>query len=187
MRKLFLGAAALLFAGLLAGCNQLTQYTLSEQQVNEYLQKHNDFQKQLGVPGLVDAKITLTNLNSQIGRAEPGKVTLTGNASVEVTSLFGPQKADMTLTLKAQPSFDKAQGAIYLKDMEVVDYTIQPEKMQSVMKGLMPYLNQSLKSYFDQKPAYVLNGDKSKGEAMAKKLAKGIEVKPGELVIPFTD
>ncbi|EPB4178460.1 hypothetical protein ACRIXR_003276, partial [Escherichia coli] len=25
------------------------------------------------------------------------------------------------------------------------------------------------------------------GEAMAKKLAKGIEVKPGEIVIPFTD
>src|SRR5471032_2288839 len=181
MRKLFLGAAALMFAGLLAGCNQLTQYTLSEQQVNNY------FQKQLGVPGLVDAKIILTNLNSQIGRAEPGKVTLTGNASVDITSLFGPQKADMTLTLKAQPSFDKEKGAIFLKDMEVVAYTIKPEKMDSVMKGLMPYLNQSLKSYFDQQPAYVLNGDHSKGEAMAKKLAKGLEVKPGELVIPFTD
>lgn len=187
MRKLFLGAAALMFAGLLAGCNQLTQYTVSEQQVNDYLHQHNDFQKQLGVPGLVDAKITLTNLNSQIGRAEPGKITLTGDASVDITSLFGPQKADMTLTLKAQPSFDKEKGAIFLKDMEVVDYTIKPEKIDSVMKGLMPYLNQSLRSYFDQKPAYVLNGDHSKGEAMAKKLAKGLEVKPGELVIPFTD
>ncbi|MFW8363514.1 DUF1439 domain-containing protein, partial [Klebsiella pneumoniae] len=76
--------------------------------------------------------------------------------------------------LKAQPSFDKEKGAIFLKDMEVVDYTIKPEKMDSVMKGLMPYLNQSLKSYFDQTPAYVLNGDRSKGEAMAKKLAKGL-------------
>ena len=82
---------------------------------------------------------------------------------MDITSLFGPQKADMTLTLKAQPSFDKEKGAIFLKDMEVVDYTIQPEKMDSVMKGLMPYLNQSLKSYFDQKPAYVLNADHSKG------------------------
>ena len=187
MRKLFLGAAALIFTGLLAGCNHLTQYTLSEQQVNDYLHKHNDFQKQLGVPGLVDARITLTNLSSQIGRAEPGKVTLTGDADIDVNSLFGAQKANMTLTLKATPSFNKDEGAIYLKDMEVVDYTVKPEKMQSVIKGLMPYLNQSLKSYFDQKPAYVLSSDRSKGEAMAKKLAKGIEVKPGELVIPFTD
>ena len=55
------------------------------------------------------------------------------------------------------------------------------------MKALAPYLNQSLKSYFDQQPAYVLDSEKSKAEGMAKKLAKGLEVKPGQLVIPLTD
>lgn len=55
------------------------------------------------------------------------------------------------------------------------------------MKALVPYLNQSLRSYFDQQPAYVLNPEKSKTEAIARKLAKGLEVKPGELVIPLTD
>lgn len=49
------------------------------------------------------------------------------------------------------------------------------------------YLNQALRNYFNQQPAYVLREDGSQGEAMAKKLAKGIEVKPGEIVIPFTD
>jgi hypothetical protein len=187
MRKLFLGAAALIFTGLLAGCNHLTQYTLSEQQVNTYLLKHNDFQKKVGVPGVLDAHITLTDLNSQIGRAEPGKITLSGNADIDIKSLFGKKKADMTLTLKATPVYNKEEGAIYLKDLEVVNYTVKPEKMQSVIDGLMPYLNQSLASYFDQKPAYVLNGEHSEKEAMAKRLAKGIVVKPGELVIPFTD
>lgn len=187
MRKLLLGAFALIIAGLLAGCNQLTQYTVSEQEVNNYLQKHNNFQKQLGVPGLVEARINLSDLSSQIGRAEPGKVTLSGNADLDVNSLFGSQKADMTLTLKATPVFNKEEGAIYLKGMEVTDYTVKPEKMASVMQNLMPYLNQSLKSYFDQRPAYVLSGDHSKSEAMAKRLAKGLEVKPGELVIPFTE
>ncbi|WP_141394156.1 DUF1439 domain-containing protein, partial [Enterobacter hormaechei] len=52
---------------------------------------------------------------------------------------------------------------------------------------LMPYLNQSLQNYFNQQPAYVLSEDKSKGESLAKKYAKGIEVKPGEIIIPFTD
>jgi len=187
MKKILMGAAALLFAGVLAGCNQLTQYTLSEQEVNDYLQKHNDYQKQIGVPGLVDANIVLTQLQSQIGRSEPGKVTLSGDAKVNITSILGPQTADLKLTLKAQPVYDRAQGAIFLKDMELTDYSVQPEKMQTVMKALTPYLNQSLKSYFDQKPAYVLNPDNSKTEALAKKLAKGLEVKPGELVIPFSD
>ena len=69
----------------------------------------------------------------------------------------------------------------------VVDAKVQPEKLQSVVQTLIPYLNQSLRSYFNQQPAYVLREDASTGEALAKKYAKGIEVKPGEIIIPFTN
>lgn len=187
MKKILMSMAALVLASLLAGCNPLTQYTISEQEVNDYLQKHNDYKKQIGVAGLVDANIVLTQLQSQIGRTEPGKVTLSGNAKVNITSILGPQDADLQLTLKAQPVYDPEKGAVFLKDMELVDYKVQPEKMDTVMKALTPYLNQSLKAYFDQQPAFVLDADKSKTEALARKLAKGLEVKPGQLVIPFTD
>ncbi len=180
-------AAALVVSGLLVGCNQLTQYTISEQEINQALEKRNNFSKDIGLPGIADAHIVLTNLVSQIGREEPNKVTLTGDAGLDMNSLFGSQKATMKLKLKALPVFDKEKGAIYLQEMEVVDATVTPEKMQSVLQTLLPYLNQSLRSYFNQRPAYVLREDSSKGEALAKKLAKGIEVKPGEIVIPFTN
>ena len=187
MNKAFLALCALLLAGLLTACNQLTQYTLSEQEINQALQKHPGYEKEIGVSGLVNAHIVLNNLSSAIGREEPGKVTLSGDAKVNITSLLGPQQADMRLKMKAQPFFDKEKGAVYLKDLEIVDANVQPEKMQPILQTLTPYLNQSLKNYFDRQPAYVLSADRSKAEAMAKKLAKGIEVKPGELVIPFTD
>lgn len=48
----------------------------------------------------------------------------------------------MKLKLKALPVFDKEKGAIFLKEMEVVGATVQPEKMQTVMQTLLPYLNQ---------------------------------------------
>ncbi|EJL8528646.1 lipoprotein [Salmonella enterica] len=181
MKKFFF-AAALVVSGLLVGCNQLTQYTISEQEINQALEKRNNFSKDIGLPGIADAHIVLTNLVSQIGREEPNKVTLTGDARLDMNSLFGSQKATMKLKLKALPVFDKEKGAIYLQEMEVVDATVTPEKMQSVLQTLLPYLNQSLR-----RPAYVLREDSSKGEALAKKLAKGIEVKPGEIVIPFTN
>lgn len=44
MKKLMWGAAALVVTATLVGCNQLTQYTLSEQELNEYLQKHNNYE-----------------------------------------------------------------------------------------------------------------------------------------------
>lgn len=186
MKKAFLGLTALFIAVILRGCNQLTQYTISEQEINQALQKRNNYEKDIGVAGLVNAHIVLNNLSSQIGREEPGKITLSGNAKINVNSLFGPQQADMQLKMKAQPFFDQQQGAIYLRDLEIVDAQVQPEKMASIMKTLTPYLNQSLKSYFNQKPAYVLSEDRSKAESLAKKFAKGLEVKPGQLVIPFT-
>ena len=114
----FLFAAALIVSGLLVGCNQLTQYTITEQEINQSLAKHNNFSKDIGLPGVADAHIVLTNLTSQIGREEPNKVTLTGDANLDMNSLFGSQKATMKLKLKALPVFDKEKGAIFLKEME---------------------------------------------------------------------
>ena len=149
--------AALIVSGLVVGCNQLTQYSV------------------------------LSNLSSAIGREEPNKVTLSGDAKLDMNSLFGSQKANIALTLKALPVFNKEQGAIYLQEMEIQDAKVTPEKMQTVVQTLIPYLNQSLRTYFNKQPAYVLKEDASQGEALAKKFAKGIEVKPGEIIIPFTD
>ncbi|MBB1199724.1 lipoprotein [Enterobacteriaceae bacterium 89] len=184
MKKMLL-VAALMVSGLLSGCNQLTQYTVSEQEINQALQKHNNFSKDIGLPGVADAHIVLNNLSSAIGREEPNKVTLSGVANFELTGLFGNQKATIDLKLKALPVFNQEKGAIFLQEMEVVDAKVQPEKMQSVVQTMMPYLNQSLRSYFNKQPAYVLREDASEGEALAKRFAKGIEVKPGEIVIPF--
>lgn len=80
------------------------------------------------MPGLADAHIVLTNLASQIGREEPNKVTLSGDASLDMTSLFGNQKADIKLKLKALPVFNKEKGAIFLQEMEIVDAVVTPEK-----------------------------------------------------------
>ena len=186
MKKIVI-AAALVISGLLVGCNQLTQYSVSEQEINQALEKHNNFSKDIGVPGVADAHIVLNQLVSQIGREEPNKVTLSGDAKLDMNSLFGSQKANIKLKLKALPVFNKEKGAIYLQEMEIVDAEVTPEKMKPVLQTLMPYLNQSLRNYFNQQPAYVLREDRSKGEALAKKYAKGIEVKPGEIIIPFTN
>ena len=182
MKKMFI-AAALIVSGLLSACNQLTQYSVSEQEINQALQKRNHFAKDIGLPGVADAHIELQKLTSAIGREEPNKVTLSGVANLDLNSLFGNQKATIDLKLKALPAFNKEKGAIFLQEMEVVDAKVQPEKLQSVVQTL----NHSLRSYFNQQPAYVLREDASTGEALAKKYAKGIEVKPGEIIIPFTN
>ncbi|WP_416347569.1 lipoprotein [Acerihabitans sp. TG2] len=188
MNKRTVAVLAIMFgctlaSGLLSGCSKLTQYQISEQDVNGYLAKHNNFKKDIGVPGLANAQIVVTGLASEIGRAEPNKVRLTGDAKVNIDTLWGSQQANAKLTLQAQPVFDKTQGAIYLKDMQLLDYQVQPANVETTFSALKPYLDRSLKSYFDNTPAYTLDAGRSKNEALAKKLAQGLEVKPGKLVI----
>ncbi len=47
MKKLLV-IAALIVSGLVVGCNQLTQYSVSEQEINQALQKRNNFSKDIG-------------------------------------------------------------------------------------------------------------------------------------------
>ncbi|WP_043914603.1 lipoprotein [Candidatus Regiella insecticola] len=185
MKKVLYVALVLLFAVIMINYKSLMQYSISEQKINQALQRQNNYQKQIGLPGLLDAQITLSQLKSQIGHTAPNEIQLTANAKVVIGSLLGSQNADITLTLKTQPLFDGDKGAIFLKEITLTDYVVQPEQMGSAIKMLIPYLNQSLKLYFNQQPVYVLSADKSTAEAIAKKLAKGLEVKPGELIISF--
>ncbi|MCW7550848.1 lipoprotein [Photorhabdus sp. APURE] len=186
MRKFFLGAA-LLLAGLISGCDQFKGVSISEELINSYLAKHIHYQKQIELHGIANADIELTELSSQIGRPEPNKIALTGRANVTITSLLGPAKAEMKLTLKAQPVFEQEKEAIFLKELEIVDYQITPEKMEKPINALVPYLNKSLNSFFDTHPVYVLKPEHSKAEAAAKTLAERLEVKPGKLFITLTD
>ncbi len=186
MRKFVICLSLLLSVALLSGCNRLTEYSISEQQVNKALQKHDNYQKDIGVNGLATAHIVLSNLQATIGREEPNKMTLSGTADIQLQSLFGQQHASVSLKMKAQPVFDPQQAAIYLQELQITDMQVSPDKLHSVITSMMPLLNQSLQDYFQHHPAYVLSADHSTGEALAKKLAKGLEVKPGELVISLT-
>ncbi|STR40037.1 lipoprotein yceB [Klebsiella michiganensis] len=93
MKKMFI-AAALIVSGLLSACNQLTQYSVSEQEINQALQKRNHFAKDIGLPGVADAHIELQNLTSAIGREEPNKVTLSGVANLRSEFTFREPESD---------------------------------------------------------------------------------------------
>ncbi|MCC8378743.1 lipoprotein [Xenorhabdus sp. PB30.3] len=186
MKKFLLGAALVLI-GLLSGCGQFKDLSISEGLLNDYLLKKVHYQKEIGIAGIANFNVSLGNLSSQIGRQDPEKIILTSKGKVEISTLFGSTQADMTLAIRAKPVFDAEKGAIFVKGLEIIDYQTTPEKVAGPIKALIPYLNTSLTEFFDTHPVYVLNPEKSKSEAAAAKFAKGLEIKPGKLVIGLND
>lgn len=186
MRHILLAATFGLIT-LLTGCNQFKEFSINEGLINDYLAKNVNYNHQVGLSGVVDADIQFFNLSTEIGRTEPNKIVLTGQAKITLDSLLGSTTAQVSLTLTSRPYFDVATGAIYLKDLTISSYKVTPENMDAPISAVLPYLNSSLQSFFEQQPVYVLNPDNSAAEATAKKLAKGLEVKPGKLVIPLVE
>ncbi|PHI30867.1 hypothetical protein CRN84_16745 [Budvicia aquatica] len=187
MHKLVSRIFALFFISLLFGCNQISQYSLTEKSINNYLETHTqNASRSFSLNGLVDADLSLNNLNTKIGRGEPGQITLTGNALFAVSSLLGKQDANLQVTINARPEFDPVKGAVYLRDLELADYDLKTSQgAVKNVKTFIPFLNKALQIYFNDQPVYVLNPENSALEATAQKLAKGIEVKEGKLVFAF--
>lgn len=182
MKTIFL-SMALVLTSLVAGCDQLKQFDVSEQLINDYLSQKANLQKQIGGEGVVSADIKLSDINILIGRTEPGKVALSGKVNLKIDSFLGNTEANVNLSLSGQPVYQAEQGAIYIKSMKIDSYTVSPDKLDTLIIALKPYLDTTIATYFDNQPVYVLNPEKNSAEAAAFKLAKGIEVKPGKFVI----
>ncbi|WP_338628691.1 DUF1439 domain-containing protein [Yersinia intermedia] len=84
--------------------------------MSHYLQQHTCYEKQMGIPGMADARITLMPLHSQVGAKN---ITLSGQIDLMVSAAQGPQTATVHLTLMAEPMFSGEIGAVLLKSSQL--------------------------------------------------------------------
>lgn len=189
MKKITLKISALVFFLLMAGCAELaqmaSQYALSESMVNKYVQRYLGETMRFDASGLANATLSFNNLNADIGREDPNKITLSGGAKFGLSSVLGSQSADLTLKIKARPVYDSSKGAVYLKELELNDYKLDSTLGSVGSSALLPYLNKALQFYFDQQPVYVLNSDNNPLEAVVLKLGSNIEIEKGQIVFPL--
>jgi hypothetical protein len=110
---------------LLAACS-LTQYNVSEGEINQYLKERVAFEKQLGIPGIMSSKIRLDEMQSRIGRARADRVELDAALRAPNGEVLGAipassLRADKTL------SFDSSGNpiAIVIASQEEMDAAVQ--------------------------------------------------------------
>ena len=171
------------FALLLAACS-LTQYSVSEGEINQYLMERVAFEEQLGIPRIMATKIRLADMQSRIGRRQTDRVELDAAGDLEVASPLGSQQMKVRLSLSARPDYVAEQGAIYLRDLELISVKTEPADVGAALTPLLPTFNQSLSLFLSQTPVYRLDGSR-KNEARIKEKVEALKVEPGRLVIPF--
>ena len=101
-----------------------------------------------------------------------------------MAAFYESQQMKVRLSLSARPDYVAEQGAIYLRDLELISVKTEPADVGAALTPLLPTFNQSLSLFLSQTPVYRLDGSR-KNEARIKEKVEALKVEPGRLVIPF--
>lgn len=171
---------------LVSGCSAFThvvsQYTLSENNINNYLKKQLGTVQKINKTALVNISLAFNELNAQIGRNDSNKITLSGSATIRINSIISDQQANLKLNISALPYFDDKQGAIFLKNIELNDYLVDSSLGTITNKTLLPFLNTLLQTYFNNQAVYKLDTKHNSIEAIVLKTTKYIKVEYGKII-----
>lgn len=170
---LLLQASSVVQAGLLS---------ISEKEINHYLSTHlvekgllND---SLGFPPLFQLNYHFNHLSTKIGHTDDQLVEVTGAMDGILTLKNKGYPIQLQLNLETQPYYEPQQGALYLKNVRIIDWSIHPEKYQKTLNPLLSSLADALSGILNHYPVYTLNEHQTK-EALLKKFGQQIVVEKG--------
>lgn len=166
---------------LTANANPLS---ISEAEINTYLAtKLNEkipLQDKVGIPNLFELDYNLHSLTSKIGRTEEKKVAVSGIIDGVLKARGKKYNASINLNLDTTPYYDPEKGALFLKDIRLLNWSAEPAKYQSELQMFLPMLADGLSSFLNNNPVYTLDETKVK-ESMVKKFGKAIIVEDGSI------
>jgi len=156
-------------------------YDINEQQINQYLQSQIQLDKQLELPGIIKAHVQLEQSDVQIGRQQPDTARVYGKGKLKIALPDNTEyDARLQMTYEARPRYDKAQSALFLDNMKLVEYKLEPEAAERKFGMMLGMLLQSMEKRLESKPVYRLDA-KDPQQAWLKENLLGLELSPGKI------
>ncbi|EFX91679.1 hypothetical protein HMPREF0027_1282 [Actinobacillus ureae ATCC 25976] len=169
---------------LLSLISNVQAFSISQQEINQYLEtrlaEKIPLKDKVGIPGLFQLDYHLYNLATQIGQTDERKVAVSGIIDGILQAKGKKYDAKIYLNMDTTPFYDPQKGALYLKDVRLLNYSAAPEKYQDDLQIFLPMLMDGLANILNNTPVYTLDESKAK-EALVKKFGKAIVVQKGVL------
>lgn len=169
---------------LFAGSTYASPFSISEREINHYLQNRLaekvPLQDSVGIPALFQLDYHLHNLTTQIGQTAEKRVEVSGIIDGLLTAKGKKHNARIVLNMDTVPYYDSEKGALFLKDVRLLNWTATPEKYQEKLQMFLPLIADGLSGVLNRTAVYTLDEQKTK-EALVKKFGKAIVVEKGEL------
>ncbi|VTX68483.1 DUF1439 domain-containing protein [Haemophilus haemolyticus] len=157
-------------------------FSITESQINQYLQEKGTIADKFGLPGLFFLDYQVRNLSTKIGQANDKRVEMSG--TLEGLFQFGNKKlpGKLNLTFDTIPYYNPEEGALYLKEMRILHWSGEPQQYIQKMQTIMPFLNENIARLLESIPVYTLDKNNMR-DALIKKFAKKILIEQGKLTL----
>lgn len=157
-------------------------FSITESQINQYLQEKGAIADKFGLPGLFFLDYQVKNLSTKIGQTNDKRVEMSG--TLEGLFQFGNKKlpGKLNLTFDTIPYYNPEKGAVYLKKMRILRWSGEPQQYMQKMQTIMPFLNENVAKLLEHIPVYTLDKNNMR-DALIKKFAKKILIEQGKLTL----
>lgn len=171
---------------LLAGCASLMEYPVAgQEEVQAYLDERLGPLQELHLESPVAAfDFSLQAADVTLGPSQaPDRVQLdvAGQAQLALP-LAGQESAAMQLRLRGLPDYDREAGAVYVRDLELVDGEIDSRWFQGPVTPLARPLVAAIGRYLEENPVYEFTEGSTTGQLLSR-VPAGVQVEPGRLVL----
>lgn len=169
---------------VLAGC---ASYSISEQDMTEYLQESVEINQSIGVENMMYAQVAVEDLQVKIGRADADRVSVFANTNAQVQVFNMPNIGlDLDIEFSAIPEYDKESGEVYLKSLRLENFNESGKQLPDNISNLLQPAVSMIGLALSQEPVYKLDGAKVQ-EALLKSAEPNLVIKNNKLVIELFD
>lgn len=182
MKKFFASlmvTGAMLFSINAKATNDLS---ISEQQINQYLAQKAGKTDHYQIPGILNVDYKLQNMSAKIAQNNDNRVEMSGVVDSVLNFQNNNYAGKLNIKFDTIPYYDATKGAIYLKDLRILNWSASPESYRNQITPIMPFLQETLTALLASQPVYKLDETKPR-DVIIKKFAKGIKIEPGKLSI----
>ncbi|MGF1692490.1 DUF1439 domain-containing protein [Photobacterium kagoshimensis] len=168
---------------LLSGC---ASYTVTESEVQSYLDDNAKFERTVGIKGIAHANVAFDDIAVGIGRVAADRINLDANAKANVV-ITGqkPQAIDLNMSFSAVPYYDKEEGAIFVKHLELEDIQVSPPEVSMFLaKPLVSPIVSLVGELISTRPIYRLDENDFK-QSLIKSAEPELLIKGNKIVIDF--
>lgn len=173
-----------LFVLSLSGC---TSYSITEQEMTDYLTDEINVDKSVGIPGLLYAQVNVDNVDVKIGRIDKDRISVYANTTADIQMMSeSNQTLDLVLEFSAIPEYRKESGEIYLKSLRLEKFEDKTNQLSPELSSLLKPAISIIGYGLSNQPAYKLNANKLK-ESLIKSAEPNLVIKNNQLVIELFD